>query len=1239
MEIVVNNATGNAGDVHHLDCVFAIPAVGQVLADFVNPAFTPNSIAGTDFLDISPWVDFSGSGIAIRRGRGDSVTEMTAATVTIPALNDAGLFTQNPATANLITVLGGSVQQGCRIQVNASDPHNDTWYTRFDGPLTTVDYDNSDNSGNTASITISASDVLSYLTRQPNQLTWTQATVLADSPAYHWPLDDAGASNGATGGVARELSGNGHNALHAASDDSSGAIAWADTSGGIETQADAAGPGGSDGSSGWGEGSYLPNNPVRGPNAGSVGPFSPPLGAVLLTPHTVAGSAQNQFVNNEGYYLTGTLDQPLAATGNWDAELWFTAASDVRAKSIANANVGPWVQLSLGSSRTQNTIVAGIFPNGLAGASYTAGYYANPPAYATKNFTTAPAAPGTSISVVSMPLDNTLVPHHLVLQNVNGVVYLWLDGVSIGTFTIPGYGFYDQIAIGAAIGGGGGHNGHVSLCQIYNYNLSAAQILAHCQNGLYGNFEQTTDTTIAQIATLAGVPPFWNSLEQGGNGLSLTDYYDISQQNPLTNMQIFEQMERGLLFTNAAGQLSFHTRDWRMGYGAPDLYLPPDTFDGAMGLKLTDQFMQNAVTVTSTAFTSGASYQNAASVLQYGPYFSNYTSAQQASAFTPSSVVLPLYAWNRAGAQLGLTGYQFRPDPNFSNYASWVSSAYGVPWQVPGTVTLDLLTLDPAKVSISQLYGLEIDNMVAPSGTLPTSFPGGSNEWFIEGIQENIAQESRTMQLMLTPAATQRAWRPSDATYGALGTTSRIGISSPSTDVVEAWGKDVAHDTGRPYWAPDFTALPGNIVQNGDFATGDLTGWSTSSGMTDSFTNAPPAGMPKHNAALITYGSSGSFFYASNMTVLAQQEYTMGAWVYSTAGCTIKFQANEKNSSFQFIDNLVSGVITVPAATPTYISAQITGTSALTCAWDWGVVLTTASTNCWITDLQCAPGNAGPQQPVGQRPLVHRRHGAARHRGLPGDQAVTPDALRGPGEQRDRPRAGCADRCHAVGHDVRGHRGRHGPPARLSAVVCRDAARLLRHRRGLHDRGGRRDRLPDPGHHRRSQAGGAGCRCRDRQPEHRDPVREPARRGGAHQRLGHGGGHLEPEYPAVPGARRRRGLVGAMERHGDRQQHLLARRVHLRRQQPVPGVARLLDPGRPVQHQLQAGPGWHGQPGRDPPLSHSGLRQHAHILLQGVLAGTGSGSTPTATCTRAAAPTARARCSRRSSSIRRQCER
>lgn len=827
-----------AGDTNYADLVFLIQTGAQVLIDFANPAFSAASNAGTDFMDVSPWLR-QDLGITYTRGRQDAISEMTAGMASFQLQNDTGIFTKLN-TSSIIAIAGGEVRLQARCQVNLTD-ENGVWYTRFDGPISQITHA-FDNTGNTDLVTVNVTDIISPLQRQDSLSSWTKEQILLDAPALHWTLDDPGNPAGVS--VANESSGNNGPFLRMRNSQSTAGtatITWGDTTGGVETLADAATVTKPDGSEYWTAGSNQPSSATRGLDSGVLGPFTSPLASPYFTPQLIKKSAQNTFVGNDGFWLEAALPSPVEpnATGSdYSIECWFSMDPAIAAN--INENYGPFTIITLGDTSTQTSMSVGVeYAKSFGSITYPTGmvlsgmFIEQQPKWTNANFGSAPNYIIATPSQTPMTADTVQLPHHLVV-NITGdplapTVNFYLDGQPFAYFngvSLPAHQVYDTIVVGAAFGGGGTWYGKIQLVSVYDYALSQDQITTHCQLGQYGMWEQPTDDCIAQIASYAGVPAFWNNVQGNSNGLTLADYYDISQGNAWSSMTVFEQAEQGLLFVNAAGAVTFHTRDWRMGYGAPDLLLPPDSFDADMSFEDVDTFQSNEAAVSTQANTGvAASFVNTASQGQYGVYNPG-GGGGGGSSLLSGATQLPLFSFSRAYASAGLSSRMFWPDPNLEDMVAWQANSRADPWLLPGQLTVDLLTISNSTtgLKISDFYKLDIDNVIAASGPLPGSLPNApqSMEWFIEGMTETYMLGQRTIQFFCSPTTGQRAWKPGDATYGALGSTTRIGVSAADLNPVPADGKDVSHDAGPPYWPPAFTTVLNNPANNGHDFVGSL---------------------------------------------------------------------------------------------------------------------------------------------------------------------------------------------------------------------------------------------------------------------------------------------------------------------------------------------------------------------------------------------------------------------------------
>lgn len=890
--VVVAQAT-NKGDTNVIDIMFATRANAQILVDWYNDPLvqTPgeSSTAGAAFMDISPWVRVDQS-ISLARGRQDNISEVGAGSATFTLENDSGVFTGNKATS-LVNVSGGRLILQRRAQVNFTDQLG-VWHTRFDGPITEMDFvGNNDNTGNTQWVPVTCGDVLAPLTRADDLRCWTRETVKADGPQYTWALDDTG--NTGAFGQAVESSGNNGPPMRTFNKDPSGfaAIAWQDGTAGVESLADAVALGEPDGSEYWSAGSNVPSSVLRGLDSGTVGPYSTPQSSVFLSPvfATQATLAENSFIGNTGYCLfceLGAKNEIATNQDDFSIELWFSmdTSGNVQTSPLslisgtpftamkASAQIGPYCQLGLGSARQLTNVVAGMFFDTTSAMKYEVVNYPQPPAFIANTW----ASTITPLDTLSkafvpdrLPIQNNnsitiaggSLIHHLVLTcaGVPGGAPLsaYLDGKLLGTITLQPGQVFDTIYLGSAFGGQGAHFGNISMASLYGYVLSPSQITDHCSKGQYGMWEQTTDNCISQLATYAAIPSFWNNLQGLNNGLTMTDYQDITGSNAISNMQLFEQAEQGLIFVDASGKLNYHTRDWRMGYGAPDLLLPPGTYDASTQLSLIDQFQANQAGYSSQTYQTGAGFVNSESRNTYGDY--TLSSSSEPTAF-------PFITFSRAYSLLGMPNLAQWPDPHLNDAAAWVANTRSEPWLIPSALQVDVLAPDtPAGCpTLSQWYAIEIDNMIAPSGTQPaSSFDVGlSSEWFVEGINETVSDQQHVFTFYVSPAETQRAWKPGDATYGVLGTTTRIGISAPDLNVVYVNAKDVSHDAGPPYVPPSQAAMSAGTLNNPAANGHGFIGGMDMRGMWDNLAKViePPMLIvgADHNAQVIANGATTS---------------------------------------------------------------------------------------------------------------------------------------------------------------------------------------------------------------------------------------------------------------------------------------------------------------------------------------------------------------------------------------------
>jgi hypothetical protein len=140
--------------------------------------------ASPAWTDVSDYVRYEG-GISLQRGRQDNISEIIAGRLTLTLDNSDGRFTVGRSGSPYYP----NVKIGRRIQVNVPD-ENGVLRTRFDGLITELPTAWEGPQAQVSLEQVQASDVLAWLARQPELLSWTQQEMLADSPIGLWSLTD-----------------------------------------------------------------------------------------------------------------------------------------------------------------------------------------------------------------------------------------------------------------------------------------------------------------------------------------------------------------------------------------------------------------------------------------------------------------------------------------------------------------------------------------------------------------------------------------------------------------------------------------------------------------------------------------------------------------------------------------------------------------------------------------------------------------------------------------------------------------------------------------------------------------------------------------------------------------------------------------------------------------------------------------------------------------------------------------
>jgi hypothetical protein len=379
-------------------------------------------------------------------------------------------------------------------------------------------------------------------------------------------------------------------------------------------------------------------------------------------------------------------------------------------------------------------------------------------------------------------------PFHVVISvaATTRVATLYVNDVAAGTLTLPAGASYTTLTVGGSYAGWlGGWNGSAGLAAVYPASLSSARVGVHYTAGTTGFIGSSTGTMIAKIAAYVGLPSFYYTPPSGPSdpsyGLTLVSYYDLNGQQPVTQMQLYEQAEAGVLSVTAAGQLVFADRASRYAAAAAGsaFTLLAGQYEPDTSFKSNDQYLATQACLATSNIPGGYPVTNAPATLDYGPYTQN-------SGTVSSPAVAP---FADATATTGTGTYSA---DDLMDAGWWQVNVFGQP---PGRVpalTVDLLTLPASEFSIASFYGNDIGSAIRLAG-LPsqapdvTGAPLGAYE-VIEGINETIDLKTHTVQLYTSPLAQSAAWIIGDNLLGVLDTTTVVGRSQAPSAVGPPYG-------------------------------------------------------------------------------------------------------------------------------------------------------------------------------------------------------------------------------------------------------------------------------------------------------------------------------------------------------------------------------------------------------------------------------------------------------------------
>jgi hypothetical protein len=451
------------------------------------------------FADMTPWTR-ADKGIGYTRGRGDEVTAVQPGTATFTLDNSQpGWFAQGNANS----VYGAGITLGKQVQLNAVDEAG-TWHNRFTGFITDLPTSSVGGPAVESLTVVSAQDIMGWAGRADTMQCMLIEEMLSDQPVALYSLGDAQGS-----ATASDTSGN-------------AAPPLVPKKYGAGTSSVTFGAQGN----------------LIGPVGGVFGITSSPLTSAQFVGSGTSGNTQ----------LEAALPVTVSAAAGFSFEAWFgVLGADAAmcpagvAHSRSGASLSVLIDSVTGLGKLQFLSSRGATP------SYSAALVI--------------ANGGTGGGAVNM-----------LVVTVSGTTASLYGAAGIPvTLTIPASFSGAYLTVGGVPGGAGSgngdYNGAMNCVGVYNTVLTSARVLSHASAGLFDNWGgqffgagpgPTITDLVLNTIRYAGIPS--SLVTTPPAGVSYPDAYDITGQTPLSMLQLYQQVDGGVLYVSAAGLLTWQDR-------------------------------------------------------------------------------------------------------------------------------------------------------------------------------------------------------------------------------------------------------------------------------------------------------------------------------------------------------------------------------------------------------------------------------------------------------------------------------------------------------------------------------------------------------------------------------------------------------------------------------------------------------------------------------------------------------
>lgn len=461
-------------------------------------------------------------------------------------------------------------------------------------------------------------------------------------------------------------------------------------------------------------------------------------------------------------------------------DAYFTLA-DAAGSSVAadtSGNQAPSLTMAGSGADVVFGTETGPSTDGLTAAGFSGGKYLTAgPASSVNNRTlecyfstsTTPAAPMTILAAngvalcvlpdgklytasgdLSGPVVTDGAIHHLVWSSARA----YLDGVDIGApLHAPRLSTGSDRTLGLSVGGGGafdvttpttpfvGTIAHVSIS-----SLSGLVVAAHADAGLTGFAGESGVDRIVRLAGYVG-------LSVGTFDASMTNvpFVDITGKSAWEAIQEVADAEMGLVFFDGSGDLTFHNRNRAPLKTGPDVTISAEALAEDTSFVIDMQGVINYFEVTAEGTKVTQVVRDVVSEEGDG------TATNPGHGRYPQS-----------------KSYLVQTDAEALDRANWIVANHAQPQTRAGTLKFNML--DRSAAQQDALLGIEPNSWIRVTD-LPSQTPGGTTlDFMVQGFAESLSKDVWTLELNVVSRAMFSAWILGHATYGVLGSTTRLYV-------------------------------------------------------------------------------------------------------------------------------------------------------------------------------------------------------------------------------------------------------------------------------------------------------------------------------------------------------------------------------------------------------------------------------------------------------------------------------